>query len=154
MSRYRSNIPRSGDFIFHKVDPLFAERCKGHQKEGLASIIVAGLSYGQGSSREHAALCPAYLGVKAVIAKSIERIHMANLVNFGILPLIFTDAQDYERLQLGDELLIANTGQALEQPVIRIRNLSRDYEFSVSYTLTPRQIAIIQSGGLLNHLRP
>lgn len=152
VSRYRSNIPKSSDFIFYRVDPQFAERCKDYQKKGLESIIVAGLSYGQGSSREHAALCPAYLGVRAVIAKSIERIHMANLVNFGILPLVFNDAQDYEKIQLGDELFIGGTRQALNQPVIRVKNLSRNYEFDVSYVLTPRQVAIIQCGGLLNYM--
>ncbi len=79
---------------------------------------------------------------------------MANLVNFGILPLIFNDAQDYEKIQLGDELFIAGTRQALNQPVIRVKNLSRNYEFDVSYVLTPRQISIIQCGGLLNYMHP
>jgi aconitate hydratase len=150
VSRYRSNIPKSSDFIFHNIDPLFAERCKAYQKKGMASVIIAGFSYGQGSSREHAALCPAFLGVRAVIARSIERIHMANLVNFGILPLIFNDSQDHEKMQLGDELCIENTSQALNQPVMQIKNLSRDYIFEVSYCLTPRQVAIIRCGGLLN----
>jgi aconitate hydratase len=153
VSRYRSNIPKSSDFIFSRVDPQFAERCKGYQKKGWASIIVAGLSYGQGSSREHAALCPAYLGVRAVIAKSIERIHMANLVNFGILPLVFKNAQDYDRIQLGDELFIEGTRQALNQSVVRVKNLSRGFEFEVSHVLTPRQVSIILSGGLLNSIR-
>ncbi|MDA8126016.1 MAG: aconitate hydratase [Deltaproteobacteria bacterium] len=150
VSRYRSNIPKSSDFIFHRVDPLFAERCKDFGKKGLASVIVAGWSYGQGSSREHAALCPAYLGVRAVIARSIERIHMANLVNFGILPLIFTDSQDYEKMQLGDGLEIQNINQALNRTVIQVKNLSRDYLFEVSHCLTPRQVEMIRRGGLLN----
>ena len=150
VSRYRSNIPKSSDFIFHKVDPLFAERCKDYKKKGMASVIVAGLSYGQGSSREHAALCPSYLGVRAVIARSIERIHMANLVNFGILPLIFNDPQDYEKMQPGDELCVENTSQALNNPTMQIKNLSRGYMFEVSFSLTPRQVAIIRGGGLLS----
>ena len=150
VSRYRSNIPKSSDFIFHKVDPQFAERCKDYQKKGMASVIVAGLSYGQGSSREHAALCPSYLGVRAVIARSIERIHMANLVNFGILPLIFSDPRDYEKLRPGDELCIESTSQALKQPVMQIKNLSQDDLFEVSYSLTPRQVKMIRCGGLLN----
>jgi aconitate hydratase len=150
VSRYRSNIPKSSDFIFHNIDPLFAERCKDYKKRGMASIIVAGLSYGQGSSREHAALCPSYLGVRAVIARSIERIHTANLVNFGILPLIFSDPQDYETLRPGDELCIESTRQALKQPVMQIKNLSQDDLFEVSHSLTPRQVKMISCGGLLN----
>jgi aconitate hydratase len=150
VSRYRSNIPKSSDFIFHGVDPLFAERCKDYQKKGMASIIIAGLSYGQGSSREHAALCPSYLGVRAVIARSIERIHTANLVNFGILPLIFSNPEDYEKLRPGDELCIESTSHALKHTVMQIKNLSQDDLFEVSHSLTLRQIKMIRSGGLLN----
>jgi aconitate hydratase len=150
VSRYRSNIPRSSDFTFHPVDPSFAERCRAHQREGLASVIVAGLSYGQGSSREHAALCPAYLGVRAVLALSIERIHFANLVNFGILPLIFTDPQDYEKIQPGNELCLENTKDLRHRPVIRVQNLSQGSWFAASHGLSPRQIEIVLHGGLLN----
>ncbi len=153
VSRYRSNIPRSSDFIFSRVDPQFAQRCKGYQKRDMGSVVVAGVSYGQGSSREHAALCPAYLGVKAVIAKSIERIHMANLVNFGILPLMFRNAQDYDRIQLDDELFMEGIRQALNQSVLRVKDLSQEFEFDVSHVLTPRQVRIIQCGGLLNSIR-
>jgi aconitate hydratase len=153
VSRYRSNIPKSSDFIFQRVDPQFVQRCKENTARGMGSVIVAGLSYGQGSSREHAALCPAYLGVRAVLANSIERIHMANLVNFGILPLTFTDRQDYESIQVGDELFIASIAQALTQPVIVVQNITRGHRFEVSYHLTPRQIAIIRAGGLLNYIR-
>jgi aconitate hydratase len=152
VSRYRSNIPKSSDFIFVNVDPLFVQRCKDNRKKEMGSVIVAGLSYGQGSSREHAALCPAYLGVRAVIANSIERIHMANLVNFGILPLTFNDPQDYEKIQVGDEICIADTERALHQSAITVTNVTRDDEFAVSFRLTPRQIAIIRAGGLLNYV--
>ena len=152
VSRYRSNIPRSSDFIFSGVDPQFPQRCKGYQKKGQGSVIVAGLSYGQGSSREHAALCPAYLGVRAVIARSIERIHMANLINFGILPLVFNDAADYDKIQPGDELSLAGISAALKRGMIRVKNLTRDCEFDVSFSLTPRQIEIIRQGGLLNSM--
>ena len=152
VSRYRSNIPKSSDFIFVNVDPLFVQRCKDNKKNEMGSVIVAGLSYGQGSSREHAALCPAYLGVRAVIAKSIERIHMANLVNFGILPLTFNDQQDYEGIQVGDELFIADTERALNQSAVIVKNITRNGEFAVSFRLTPRQIAIIRAGGLLNYV--
>ena len=153
VSRYRSNIPRSSDFIFVNVDPLFVRRCKDNQAQGRESIIVAGLSYGQGSSREHAALCPAYLGVRAVIARSIERIHMANLVNFGILPLIFNDELDLAKIGVDDELLIEEIRQALTRPVITVQNLTRGYGFAVSHQLTERQVGIIRGGGLLNLMR-
>jgi predicted aconitate hydratase len=153
VSRYRSNIPASSAYVFYGVDPKFAERCNENRKQGRGSIVIAGLSYGQGSSREHAALCPAYLGVQALIARSIERIHMANLVNMGILPLVFTDAQDYDKIDLGDELLIDDMRSAFEQPVIGVKNLSRDYEFNVVCNITPRQVEIICSGGLLNYVR-
>jgi len=153
VSRYRSNIPKSSDFIFQRVDPQFVPRCKENTARGMGSVIVAGVSYGQGSSREHAALCPAYLGVRAVLANSIERIHTANLVNFGILPLTFNDRQDYESIQVGDELFIASIAQALTQPVIVVQNITRGHRFDVSYHLTPRQIAIIRAGGLLNYIR-
>ena len=147
VSRYRSNIPKSSEFLFQRVDPLFVQRCKENGARETASVIVAGVSYGQGSSREHAALCPAYLGVRAVIAKSIERIHAANLVNFGILPLTFTDQRDYEDIEVGDELLIADTRSLLNQTVITVKNRTRGPEFTVSHSLTPRQIAIIQGTG-------
>ena len=152
VSRYRSNIPKSSDFIFVNVDPLFVQRCKVNSKKEMGSVIVAGLSYGQGSSREHAALCPAYLGVRTVIAKSIERIHMANLVNFGILPLTFQDQKDYDQIAVEDELFIADTQAALNLSVITVKNLTRGSEFDVSFSLTPRQIAIIRAGGLLNYV--
>ncbi|HBB16981.1 MAG TPA: aconitate hydratase, partial [Syntrophus sp. (in: bacteria)] len=152
VSRYRSNIPKSSDFIFVNVDPLFVQRCKDNKKKETGSVIVAGLSYGQGSSREHAALCPAYLGVRAVIAKSIERIHMANLVNFGIMPLTFNDPQDYDKIAVGDELFIADTETALNRSVITVKNITQGGGFEVSFRLTPRQIAIIRAGGLLNYV--
>jgi aconitate hydratase len=90
--------------------------------------------------------------VRAVIAKSIERIHMANLVNFGILPLTFNDQQDYEKIQVGDELFIADIERALNQSAIIVKNITRGGEFGVSFRLTPRQIAIIRIGGLLNYV--
>jgi aconitate hydratase len=152
VSRYRSNIPKSSDFIFVNVDPLFVQRCKDNKKKEAGSVIVAGLSYGQGSSREHAALCPAYLSVRAVIAKSIERIHMANLVNFGILPLTFNDQQDYDKIAVDDELFVEDTETALNGSVITVKNITQDSEFAVSFRLTPRQIAIIRAGGLLNYV--
>lgn len=153
VSKYRSNIPKSSEFIFRDVDPGFVQRCKDNKNSGKGSVIVAGLSYGQGSSREHAALCPMYLGVRAVIAKSIERIHTANLVNFGIAPLILKDEADYAKLRVEDELAITDIHQALGQRVIQVQNLTQNYEFEVSHSLSSRQTAIVLSGGLLNYAR-
>jgi len=105
--KYRSNIPKYSEFVFENVDATFAKRAMSLRQDGKQNIIVAGLSYGQGSSREHAALCPMYLGVRAVIAKSFERIHAANLINFGILPLTFLNENDYDRIDKEDELEIS-----------------------------------------------
>jgi len=148
--RYRSNIPQSSNFVFRDVDPAFVQRCKDNQNSNVGSAIIAGASYGQGSSREHAAICPMYLGVKLIIAKSYERIHMANLVNFGILPLLFCDETDYDRLNIPDELTGFNLSEALSLPVSVIENATQGYRFSVRHTLTGRQISIILKGGLLN----
>ncbi len=104
--KYRSNIPKYSEFVFENVDAGFAKRANKIKDAGKQNIIVAGLSYGQGSSREHAALCPMYLGVRAVIAKSLERIHAANLINFGILPLTFRVEGDYDKIDQGDDLEI------------------------------------------------
>ena len=148
--RYRSNIAKSSEFVFKNVDPEFPARCAAVNARGLSSVIVAGLSYGQGSSREHAAICPMFLGVRAVIAKSVERIHLANLVNFGIMPLIFQDPADLDRVQVGDELEIAGTADQFRSPAVAIINRTRGESFTVGHTLTPRQVEIVLCGGLLN----
>jgi len=149
-TRHRSNVAQSSEFTFINVDPLFVQRCRDNAKDKMESIIVAGLSYGQGSSREHAALCPVYLGVRAVIAKSFERIHMSNLVNVGILPLIFNNGQDLSRIEVNDELKVADMAVALNKPVISVQNLTGGYSFNVRHDLTERQIRIIRKGGILN----
>lgn len=145
----RSNIPAISQYVFTGVDPDFARRAK----ECGGGFIVGGQNYGQGSSREHAALAPMYLGVKAVIAKSFARIHRANLINFGILPLVFTEPEDYARIKPNDELVIANIHADLENNTIIIENRSGKYNFEVKADLTPRQIAIIKAGGLLNYTK-
>ncbi len=150
VSRYRSNVAKSSDFVFKNVDPDFAARCREVCKRGKSPVIVAGFSYGQGSSREHAAVCPMFLGVRAVIAKSIERIHMANLINFGIMPLTFKDAGDYDRIQPGDELEIADTARELRRGEFAVANHTRNREFKVVHNLTSRQMEIVLRGGLLN----
>ena len=134
------------------MEPRFAEKCAANRKEGLASAIVAGLSYGQGSSREHAALCPMYLGVRVVIAKSVERIHLANLVNFGIVPLTFANPADYDNIKDGDILIVDDIQGVLGKAVdsVRVRNLTQGTEYSVKCDLTARQRAIVRAGGMLN----
>ena len=151
VGRYRSNIQKSSEFVFKNIAPDFAKSCETVKASGRSSIIVAGVSYGQGSSREHAAICPMYLGVRAVIAKSIERIHMANLINFGIMPLIFKNAEDYEHIQPGDELQITETHDQLRKPEMVVVNTTGQKTFAVCHSLTPRQVEIVLSGGLLNY---
>ena len=152
--KFRSNVPKYATFVFEPVDSTFATRCQANQERGRHNFIVGGLSYGQGSSREHAALCPMYLGVKAVIAKSLERIHTANLINFGILPLRFKNEADYQKIEQGDELEFPEVRQRLEQAEpIRVRNLSKGIDLELTYELSPRQQQIILAGGLLNYTK-
>jgi aconitate hydratase len=145
----RSNIPAISEYVFHYVDPEFPQKAKAAG----ASIIVGGSNYGQGSSREHAALAPMYLGVKAVLAKSYARMHHTNLVNFGILPLLLANEADYEGLQVGDVLEVPNLREALPAAEVKVRNTSQDYEFPVRHNLTPRQVKTLLAGGLLNYVK-
>ena len=149
--KYRSNVPEYAKYVFEPVDPAFHDRCLANKADGLANVIVAGESYGQGSSREHAALCPMYLGVRAVIAKSIERIHNANLVNFGIVPLRFADPADYGRIDAGDRLRIPGLRAALESGAerVKVENLTKKTSFEVLAGFSPRQSRLILAGGLL-----
>jgi aconitate hydratase len=151
--KYRSNIAKYSEYVFRDVDSGFPQRCRAYRQQNKASVIVAGLSYGQGSSREHAAICPMFLGVEAVIAKGIERIHWSNLVNFGILPLFFTNDADYESISAGDELRIDTLRQAVSGDVITVHNLTRQTSFSVSCPLSDRQRQILLDGGLLNYTK-
>ncbi len=116
---------------------------------------MAGVSYGQGSSREHAALCPMYLGVRAVIAKSIERIHLDNLVNFGIVPLTFADPADYDRIKDGDTLIVEEIQELPGKEVnsARVRNVTQGTTYAVNCNVQARQRAIIKAGGLLNYTK-
>jgi len=156
--KYRSNVPEYAKFVFDRFsrpgDPTFAERCGQLKAAGKSGVIVAGDSYGQGSSREHAALCPMYLGIRVVIAKAIERIHQANLVNFGILPLIFADAGDLERVDAGDDLVLEGVSAAIESgEMLEVRNATKGRDFSCNVVLGPRQRKILAAGGLLNYTR-
>ncbi len=148
--KYRSNIVEYSKHVFEPVDQTFAERCLSN-KGNLHNIIVGGLSYGQGSSREHAALCPMYLGVKAVIAKSIERIHKANLINFGILPLIFENDSDYDLIDKDDEIEIKDVKEKIKKNEnIVLENITRNKKINLKYELSDRQKNILFAGGLLN----
>ena len=149
--KYRSNVETYSTFVFENVDPGFARRAADHRDAGVHNFIVAGESYGQGSSREHAALCPLYLGVRAVVAKSIERIHWANLVNFGILPLVFADPSDYDKLEEADRVevkgirdVLAGIGEAV------LRSDTRAVDIPLTLGLSEREKGILLAGGLLN----
>ena len=146
----RSNIPAISEHVFESVDPTFAARAKSAN----GGFIIGGENYGQGSSREHAALAPMYLGVKAVIAKSFARIHRANLVNFGILPLAFVNPADYDAVAQDDQLQILGIRTRLTQsPTLVVENKTRGSKFEVRHDLTPRQVDIILAGGMLNLMR-
>ncbi|MGE5692552.1 MAG: aconitate hydratase, partial [Candidatus Zixiibacteriota bacterium] len=146
----RSNIPAIAEYVFHYVDPGFPARAKAKGP----GIIVARENYGQGSSREHAAIAPMYLGVRAVVARSFARIHHDNLINFGLVPLRFTRPEDYDSFAQDDQIEIIGVRTCLkEKKPVKIRNLSKNKEAELSYELTARQIEILLAGGLVNHLR-
>ena len=148
---FRSNIPHLSNFCLTPVDETFPERAK---KEN-GGMLVAGANYGQGSSREHAALVPLYLGIRAVIAKSFARIHQANLINNGILPLTFADEKDYDRIGQMDELSLPDVRAAVEkgETELELRNDTRGESYKVLLPLTERQKNMILSGGLINMIR-
>lgn len=152
--KYRSNIPKYSTFVFEPVDPEFSSKAALNRDEGIANIIVAGQSYGQGSSREHAAICPMYLGVKAIMAQSIERIHQANLCNFGILPLTFKDAADYDRIEQGDELEISDAiAQVKAGGDVTVRNITKGYSFKMDLDVSELQRSMLIAGGRLNQIK-
>ena len=146
----RSNIPEISKYCFAVCDETFPVRALELKK----SIIVGGVNYGQGSSREHAALAPLYLGVKAVITKSFARIHMANLINAGIVPLVFENEADYEKISQGDELEIADiTGQIKSGDTVVVTNKTTGAEIRTTVSLSERQRAMLLAGGLLNYTK-
>ncbi len=153
--KYRSNIPEYSKYLFETVDPNFYERAMAIKNQNKHNIIVGGASYGQGSSREHAAICPMFVGVKAVIAKSLERIHSANLVNFGILPLTFALEGDYDRVEQGDHLDIMGVRESLKDNTpLSVKNKTKGFDFGVKYELSSRQRDIILAGGTLSYVKP
>ena len=149
--KYRSNVPEYSKYVFEPCDATFHDRCMDNKAKGVANVIVAGESYGQGSSREHAALCPMYLGVRAVIAKSIERIHRANLINFGIVPFEFEDPADYDAIEQGDGLMLDGIRSAVGgDGVLVVKGARRS--FKVVARLSDREKRLLLCGGLLASL--
>ena len=145
---YRSNVPYLSQFCFGVCDKSFPERCK---KEG-SGIIVGGANYGQGSSREHAALVPLYLGVRAVVAKSFARMHKANLTNSGILPLTFIDEADYERIDEGDTIRLIGVRDAIINATdVMLEDVTKGFTVKLNAELSDRARHIILAGGLLNY---
>ena len=152
--KYRSNIPKYAEFVFEGVDAAFSRKAFDNKKSGIHNIVIAGASYGQGSSREHAAICPMYLGIKAVIAKSFERIHAANLINFGILPLIFENEADYDLIGADDEIEIGGVKAALEKGAdLSLTDATSGKTATLKYSLSRRQREILLAGGMLNYTK-
>jgi aconitate hydratase len=152
--KYRSNIEKYAEFVFEGVDATFATRARENAAQGIGNVILAGLSYGQGSSREHAAICPMFLGVKMVVAKSIERIHRSNLINFGIVPAVFANEVDYDAIEQGDRLegddLCAAVAGAGE---IVLRNTTKGTTVKVTCSLAQKERDVLLAGGTLNHIK-
>lgn len=146
---YRSNIPHLSNYCFEKIDAGFSARCK----EAGKCAIVGGENYGQGSSREHAALAPLYLGVKFVLAKSFARIHRSNLINSGILPLVFENPADYDTFELGDELVIENAPQQATQDTIEVKNLTKDLAYKTKPNFSDLEQTMILKGGKINAIK-
>ena len=147
---YRSNIPYLSNFCFKQCDEKFAEHCKAAGK----GIIIGGANYGQGSSREHAALVPLYLGIKAVITKSFARIHCANLVNAGIIPFTFANENDYDKISVNDELCLEGIRESIANGTdVTLKNLTTGESYKLDYQLSERQRDILLAGGLLDYTR-
>ncbi|HDH58252.1 MAG TPA: aconitate hydratase, partial [Bacteroidetes bacterium] len=141
------NIPAISEHVFEVVDPTFASRAR----EAGGGFVVGGHNYGQGSSREHAALAPMYLGLKAVLVKSFARIHLANLINFGILPLTFENEADYDKIEQGDNLEIPVAD--LSSGKLTVKNASKNIQIPAQHPLNEREIAIIKAGGALAYAK-
>lgn len=148
-SALRSNIPAISQITFSRIDPDFVKRAEGYGK----SFIVGGENYGQGSSREHAAIAPMYLGVKAVITKSLARIHKNNLINHGVVPLNFVNLADYDKINQDDELKITNFPEQLKSRNIIVENLTKGFSFETKTELTEREVNILIDGGQLRQVQ-
>ncbi len=150
--KYRSNIPHYSRFVFESVDPKFPERASEYRDRGECGFIIAGASYGQGSSREHAAICPMYLGIRAVCAVSIERIHQANLCNFGILPLLFENEEDYGKIDQGDELELPDPQASVLSGSFILRDRTKGIDIPMKLFASEEQKRTLLAGGRLNEV--
>jgi len=149
---FRSNIPELSKFTFSQIDETYYARAMACQQQ--ASFVVGGANYGQGSSREHAALAPRYLGLKAVLAKSFARIHLQNLSNFGILPLTFVNPEDWEKIAQGDVLSIPDVRNAIRKGSrVSVINLTKNETYKAEHSMTPRQVEMVLAGSLINLVR-
>ncbi|ARD65339.1 aconitate hydratase [Eubacterium limosum] len=146
---YRSNIPYLADYCLAPCDPEFPQRAKDNH----GGFIIGGQNYGQGSSREHAALAPVYLGIKGVITKSFARIHKNNLINNGILPMVFENEADYDKISLGDDLMIDNAREQVNTGRIVLKNKTKNEEYPLLIEVSERQKEMLQAGGLINLMR-
>ncbi|HBC95825.1 MAG TPA: aconitate hydratase, partial [Clostridium sp.] len=146
---YRSNIPYLSNYCLTPCDKDFPSKARKNS----GGFILAGENYGQGSSREHAALAPLYLGVKAVFAKSFARIHRQNLINNGIIPLAFKKPEDYEDIDVMDELEMVDMFEQIDSDVIVVKNKTKNKEYNMSFNVTQRQRNMIKYGGLLNLMK-
>ena len=152
--KFRSNVPKYSQAVFHPVDPKFPERAKETQARGEAVVVVGGSNYGQGSSREHAAMVPMYLGLRCVLAASYARIHRDNLVNFGILPLTFRDPADAKAFVSGDEVELPDVLREIQAgDAVTAVNRTKGRTMTCRHGLSARQIDILVAGGLLNWAR-
>jgi aconitate hydratase len=150
---YRSNLPEISKFAFEIIDESYYDRAMEIQKNG-GHAIVGGYSYGQGSSREHAALAPRYLGLRVALVKDFARIHWQNLVNFGVLPLTFSNESDYDQLEQGDVIQLSDLRNQIKQGkelVVKLKG--KEKKIKVTHTLSERQVDMMLKGGLINWVR-
>ena len=150
---FRSNIPKIAEFVFEQVDETFFKRSKQYQESGF--FVVGGENYGQGSSREHAALAPRYLGLRAVLVKSFARIHRQNLTNFGILPLVFADQGDFDRIEQGDELELRDVREGVQRDdrTVEVYNKTKDETYQATHTMMPREVEMVLHGSQINVIK-
>ena len=149
-SPYRSNILKSSEFAFARVDTSYPERASKLKDQG-GHVVVGGQNYGQGSSREHAALAPSFLGLRIIIAISFGRIHWQNLINSGVLPLVFKDQSDYQKIEQNDLLEFRDLRNKISQvKEIEVSNTTKDRTFLTEHKLSDRQIEILLAGGIIN----
>jgi aconitate hydratase len=149
---FRSNIPRLAEFAFRDIDPDYPQRA-ADCRDSTGHVILGGANYGQGSSREHAAIAPRYLGLRMVVAHSYARIHWQNLVNFGILPLELVDASDADDIDIGDVLTLSAIHDSLAEGTMNLHNTTRGDQYAVRHRLSPRQVEVLLAGGLIPWVR-